>query len=247
MRIISLFIAIIYMVLPSLSYGQDDNRFVEITSPNTETSFLNVEGRARLAAVKVLTPHGHGSGSLFIINGNYIVFTAEHVVGTNAFVTIKSEEGEEIEAPVIYRDKSADIAAVMVKKMKTRTPMKFKLPRKEPGPGTNIFYSGYPAGHNLLSIRGVISGYSDNGKGAKSLIIFGYGWFGCSGSAIYDAKGHFIGILWGVDVLMSPFGIQVVEDLIWVSQSSRIDTHLLKKSICKDEYSEYRSSSSGCK
>jgi hypothetical protein len=231
----------------ALAQESGGSKFVEISNTNSEASFFNIGAKVRSAAVKVVTPGGHGSGTYMVYGGNHIVITAQHVVGSESFVHVNSESGESILAPVVYSDKSIDVAVILVGKMKTRSPMRFKEPRGISPPGTEIYYSGYPSSHNLLSIRGIVSGYASSKSDSDTLIVFGYGWFGCSGSGLYDSKSNFVGVLWGVDVRMSPFGRQVVEDLIWVTPASAIDKPALNEAICRDGNSEYRTSARICK
>lgn len=231
------FLIILFIfITPPHSFGdpkeglQSPVSFVEVV--NTEASLLNAESKVRAAAVKVVTETGHGSGTYVVFKGHHIVLTAAHVVRGFDSVIIRNENGSEVTSNVIYRDKVHDIAAILTGEIESGSPMKLKIPGTLPRPGTEIFYSGYPSSHNLLTIRGIISGYSGDNSSETGLIIFGYGWFGCSGSGIYDSRGNLIGILWGVDVRMFQFNEQVVEDLIWVSPSSRIDQDLLLSNIC---------------
>ena len=246
---IKLFMLIFISLFGTSAFAQESSgsRFTEISNTNSEASFFNIESRVRSAAVKVVTSTGHGSGTYMVYNGNHIVITAQHVTEQDSFVHINSESGESIFAPVVYTNEAIDVAVILVGKMSTRTPMKFKEARSISTPGTEIYYSGYPSNHNLLSIRGIVSGYANNNAVSDTLIVFGYGWFGCSGSGLYDSKGNFVGVLWGVDVKMSPFGPQVIEDLIWVTPSSAIDKLALKEAMCKDEYSEHRTSNRMCR
>jgi len=58
-----------------------------------------------------------------------------------------------------------------------------------------------------------------------------YGWFGCSGSVIYDTSGDIVGILWGVDIETRP-DYQVQENMIWVSPIQNIDMSLAISELC---------------
>lgn len=58
-----------------------------------------------------------------------------------------------------------------------------------------------------------------------------YGWFGCSGSVIYNKRGEIIGVLWGVDVEYHP-GIAVVEEMIWVIPIQKLDMKAVRENAC---------------
>jgi len=59
-----------------------------------------------------------------------------------------------------------------------------------------------------------------------------YGWFGCSGSVIYDTKGRQLGVLYGVDVEYYP-DIQVQENMIWVVPMSRLNIDNAITAFCQ--------------
>ena len=61
-----------------------------------------------------------------------------------------------------------------------------------------------------------MAGYEHQNNKGTQIILHTYGWFGCSGSVIYNAKGNLVGVLWGVDVEYIP-DYQVQENMIWVS------------------------------
>ena len=57
---------------------------------------------------------------------------------------------------------------------------------------------------------------------------------GCSGSGIYDENGRYVGVLWGVSVERTPFGIpQIIEDIIWVTPSNLIDENEILSGIIR--------------
>ena len=58
-----------------------------------------------------------------------------------------------------------------------------------------------------------------------------YGWFGSSGSVIYDTQGEIVGILWGVDIERYP-DLQVQENMIWVSPIQNLDMSLAIVELC---------------
>ena len=78
--------------------------------------------------------------------------------------------------------------------------MKWKI-REEIAPvGSSITYSGHPSWHNLLSFRGQVAGYELIPDKGQQIILQTYGYFGSSGSGVYDTDGYLVGILWGIDL-----------------------------------------------
>jgi len=188
-------------------------------------SMTHVEQQVRNAAVRVITPQGgHGSGSLIIYKGTQFVITAEHVaddeMGT-AYQLI--HQNESIAGILIYADEAHDIALLAIpRKFVTATPMKYNPIKRVLDVGSEITYSGFPSRHSLMTFRGRVAGYEHKGSKGTQIIVHTYGWFGCSGSVIYDEKGNLVGVLWGVDVVYRP-GYQVQEDMIWISPIANLN------------------------
>ena len=186
-----------------------------------ESNASSTEKYARNAAVKVTVPFtgGHGSGSYVKYKDIHIVITAQHVVngnlGASYLVTHKDESHIGV---LIYSNEEDDIGILYIATPFRHTePMKFRPLDETADVGTEIVYSGYPSHHKLMSFRGRVAGHEPNGteKPGKHIILQTYGWFGCSGSMIYDTRGRQVGVLYGVDVEYYP-DIQVQENMIWV-------------------------------
>ena len=105
--------------------------------------------------------------------------------------------------------------------------------------GTDIIYSGYPSNHKLMSFDGRIAGYADGGASGTQLIVNTYGWFGCSGSVIYNIKGKIIGVLYGVDIEYYP-NVQVNENMIWVAPIKALDIKEAIKPFCRGTIRNYK-------
>jgi len=212
-------------------------------SPNLPVDHLSVhhsssEKNIRAAAVRITVPFtgGHGSGSYIKYKDMYLVITAQHVVsgslGTSYLVSHKEESHV---ATLIYSDEVNDIALLYVGNPFRRIePMKFNPLKEAAVVGTEIFYSGYPSHHKLMSFTGRVAGYEPNGTPwpGKHIILQTYGWFGCSGSVIYNAKGQQVGVLYGVDVEYYP-DIQVQENMIWVVPIKEIKIDKALGAFCR--------------
>ena len=212
------FTMILFLCAP-MAYAGDYSPTVPVDHVKSSTS--SMEKEVRQAAVRVTVPFtgGHGSGSYIKYKDMYIVITAQHVtngaLGTNYLVSYKEESHLGV---LIYSDKTNDIAVLYIgNPFKQIEPMKFNPLEATADVGTEIVYSGYPSHHKLMSFRGRVAGHESNGTTApgKHIILHTYGWFGCSGSVIYDTKGRQVGVLYGVDVEYYP-DIQVQENMIWV-------------------------------
>ena len=190
----------------------------------------SVEKKVRESAVKILTPNGHGSGGLVKYKDLQLVITAQHVasdsLGTAYGLTTESEERIGVQ---IYADPLHDIAVILVPKVFDNTKgMKWKPVDTIAPVSTEITYSGYPSWHSLMTYRGRVAGYEVDPNAGTQIMLDTYGWFGCSGSLLYNADGKAIGVLWGIDVQR---GLPQ-ENMMWISPIQNLDIKLALKAYC---------------
>ena len=203
-------------------------------------SLSTIERKVRAAAVKVVTSGGHGSGTVVEYKDLTLVLTAKHVadgvLGSNYLV---ANEDEQRSAVLVYQSKEHDIAVLLVQKeFRYLKPMPWK-PTKSYDVGTDIVYSGHPSWHKLMSFEGRIVGYEQDPEAGTQLIVNTYGWFGCSGSGIYNTDGELVGILYGVDVQYA-YGAQIQENMIWVAPIKNINIDTALDAFCRGSVKEYR-------
>lgn len=232
--LIGLFFVSAHATVDSTPLTKSENDFVEV-SDSVNSSFTNVEKKVRAAAVKVVRFNGgHGSGSLIDYKGLPLVITAQHVtsdaIGTLYYIQSGSES---LLGVLIYSDAINDIAVLyMPTEFTNAAPMKYSPLEDISKVGDQIIYSAYPSSHDLLSFRGRVAGYENlQGRGTQ-IILHTYGWFGCSGSVVYDHKGNIVGVLWGVDLEHYP-STQAIEDIIWVSPIRNLNMDIALKVICE--------------
>lgn len=184
------------------------------------------EQRARTSAVKVrsLVDPGHGSGTYMVAHGRRIVVTAAHVVRSATVMAIDGRDGETVVGSVIFVDSRNDLAYLLVPEMETRTAVQYR-PHKlydERLIGTRITYTGFPSHHDLLTIRGYVAALEH-----KMVVTNMFGWFGASGSGVFDQRGRLVGVVSGIDV--GNIGIRIpLESIVWVAPVSQIDHAMLK-------------------
>lgn len=187
------------------------------------------ERRARTAAVKVksLVIEGHGSGTYMIMHRRRVVVTAAHVVRDETTMLIEARGDEAVIGRVIFRDEEADLAFLVVPEIKSRTAVRCnpQMAYDERLIGTDLTYTGFPSHHDLLTIRGYIASLEHD-----YIVTNMFGWFGSSGSGVFDQWGRFVGVVSGIDIgtFMMP---QPLEVIVWVAPVSRIDTEMLKVRI----------------
>lgn len=200
------------------------------TTTQIHSSYTVVEKDVRKAAVKVVTPDGHGSGSLIKYKDMTLVLTAQHVAdGELGSPYLVRTESEAQLAVLIHADPLNDIAVLyLTAQFEHAKPMRWKTKAAISRVGEEITYSGYPSWHSLLSFRGSIAGYELIPGRGQQIILQTYGYFGSSGSVIYDNEHNIVGVLWGVDVQRDG----VHENIVWVSPIQNLDIKLALKPLC---------------
>ena len=233
------------MLISTVAYASPEINTYTPEKPieNINADMPSIEKKVREAALKITAPFtgGHGSGSYIKYKDLHLVFTAQHVadgaLGMNYLTTYKQESHI---ATLIYSDPVNDIAVLYLRaEFRTVEPMKFNPLKLPANIGTSIIYSGYPSTHKLMSFTGRVAGYASGPGVGKEIILQTYGWFGCSGSVVYDTKGYIVGILYGVDVEYYP-GMQVQENLIWVAPINKMPIRKALKKMCDGWHGEKR-------
>ena len=200
----------------------------ELTFREAFDRLSNVSDRARAAAVKVINVgenfQAQGSGTIFKVDGQFIVITAAHVVQDAQSVIITTPDGLGYFGTPLMTNHELDYAILLVPEIAGRTPLRLRpLQEAQMRVGAHVTYTGFPNGHNLLSISGEISGMARG----EHLIMHSYAWPGSSGSCVFDNQGRLVGVLRAVDV-GTAFLPQIIEDIVWIVPAWRIDFSALR-------------------
>ena len=197
-----------------------------------------VEKRTRQASVKVksILQGGHGSGTYMVAYGRRIVATAAHVVRNESTMLIEGRKDEAVIGKVVYVNHDVDLAFLVVPEMKTRTAVRYRpqLRYNETLVGTNLTYTGFPSHHDLLTIRGYVAALEHN-----MIVANMFGWFGSSGSGVFDDQGRYVGCVSGIDMGRFGGGYRIpIEEIVWVAPITSIDQEILKSKILSSEVPE---------
>ena len=228
----------IFGLLVGFSAHATDNYKPRSPVEKVNRSLSMVEKKVRNAAVKVVTSGGHGT--VVEYKDVTLVLTAKHVAdGAIGMEYLIATEKEQRTAVLVYQSKEHDVAVLVLKNdFYHLKPMSWK-PAKKYDIGTDIVYSGHPSWHKLMSFQGRVVGYEQDSEAGTQLIVNTYGWFGCSGSGIYNTDGELVGILYGVDVQYT-FGVQIQENMIWVAPIKNININTALDAFCRGTIRNYK-------
>jgi len=157
------------------------------------------------------------SGTYLTAYGRYFVLTVNHGIQGPCELT-RVEASDEFVNCIKYIDLNArvDYALVEIEKLATRTPL--KVPRdvaKAPtdfAVMTTTYYTGFPNGAGPLTLDGKIIGY----MGGDFIYVKSYAWSGSSGAGVFASNGKLIGYVLALDVGYTEYGIDVLEDIVFV-------------------------------
>jgi len=233
-RLLSIIFGVLILVSPAYAQTiaapttQNENLTTQISNSLSVT-----ERKVRNASVRVLTGNGHGTGGLINYKGMHLVLTAHHVAdGSLGASYLLATESEHRMAVLVYKDPLNDMSLLYVpNEFEYAQPMRWRPRTELIDVGQTITYSGFPSWHSLLSFRGHVAGFETHPEAGRQIILQTYGWFGCSGSVIYDNDGKIIGVLWAVDVERRP-SFQVQENMIWVSPIQNLNIDLALTALC---------------
>ena len=189
--------------------------------------------KSLLSAVRIMSadPDGGGfatsSGTYFVAAGKHYVVTVLHgLMGPCDTTHISYEENFYDCKEFIAVDVNDDYAILEVEPIPTRTPIRIPthLPSEQGWKDSyailnQIVYTGYPNTLGPLTLRGDVVGFEDT----EYMYVFSYAWGGSSGSGVFDENGNYVGYIIAIDVGQTEFGIDVLENVVLVVPSFKID------------------------
>ena len=186
--------------------------------------------KSRLSAVRVMSlsedqeTFSAASGTYFTSGGRYYVLTVNHgIVGPCPLTKIKFENGYVKCLQYIILNPGIDYAIIEIEKLTGRTPI--KVPQDLPTTFrpyhimTPTYYTGFPNSAGPFTLSGNIIGY----LGTDFVYLQSYGWAGSSGAGVFTPNGDLIGYVLAVDVGYTDYGVDVLENIIFVVPVTNID------------------------
>jgi S1-C subfamily serine protease len=131
---------------------------------------------------------GHGSG---VYIGDEIIITAAHVTKGHAKVIVRSSDGMERPADVLWQNEKYDIAAIRAPAPVTAAHLACVSPKR----GDAVVAAGNPLDQDDVYVPGTIVGNErENGIGGKVVLTNAQLAPGMSGGPVYDPAGDVVGI-----------------------------------------------------
>ena len=163
------------------------------------------------------------SGTYFTYRGKYYVLTSAHGIinGCDKLMVMHFDETSKC-LKMLALNRELDYAIFEIEKVMSRKPIKIPQAlanwRRSYNLLDKIYYTGYPNSVGPTTWTGTISGYT-----GEYVIVQSYAWSGASGSGVFDETGELIGIIMALDVGMSEFGYQVLNNFVIVVPIWQVD------------------------
>ena len=179
------------------------------------------------------------SGTYITLNGKYYILTVNHGINgpcAHTKILVKEEfypckryvaSNERNDYVVMEVDEIPGRQAVEIPKRI----INFKQWKKAFAIMNHVFYTGYPNRRGPFTFDGKIIGYSERGM----FVINSFAWGGSSGAGVFTHDGILIGYVVALDIGVTEFGPDVLEDIVMVMPIFRVDWNAVAKSIEEGE------------
>lgn len=197
--------------------------------------------KSRLSAVRILAWSENmsnvsvSSGTYFRHAGRYFVLTVQHGLFAPSCSLIQIEIGGTLHTctAVIAYNTHTDYAILEVGKIADRKALRFPqdFVRRYGEWGrttaalTPLIYTGYPNTIGPVTLEGRVMGLS----GDEFVYLNSYAWSGSSGSGVFNLNGRLVGYIVAIDVGHTEYGYDVLENVILVVPTYKIDWSVLFK------------------
>jgi len=170
------------------------------------------------------------TGTYLTAYGRYFVLTVNHGIQGPCELTRIEASSEFVGCVRFIRlDSASDYAIVEIEKLESRTPLKIPTDLAKAPQNfaimTDVYYTGFPNGAGPLTLDGKIIGY----MGGEFIYIRSYAWSGSSGAGVFSAGGKLMGYILALDVGQTEFGIDVLEDVVFVVPITVVRWDALRK------------------
>ena len=223
-------------------YYEDENLSEIEFTPCVSQYSLGVSKAASSSVVLLVLQdgviRGHGSANYFYSGKNRFFITAAHnLLQGNQFL-IQENGGNQVRATPVYVELSSDVAILVANgPLESTTPVHLSFNRKSDLVANNVYYMGSPGQLRFAMAEGFVMW-----SNSDVIIMQSFGWFGASGSVVFDKGGRVVGILQGVYVDQHGLFEDVIEDVVYVQRIDFLSRKKLREIF--DSATEVRSGNS---
>lgn len=194
--------------LPTTSTSTSANPVANppLPAPVTAAGFSAFEQAA--LRVRNIGCGGIAVGSGFAISDHTFV-TNRHVVGGAALLQVSTFDGRDIDVTSVGSALIADLALVRTRET---LPATISLATANPALGAPVTAIGFPEGGPLTTTHGQVLGYAPDPVGWSSLPMLMNDapiQHGSSGSALLDASGHLVGVVYATSGHQAEYAVPV--------------------------------------
>ena len=213
-------------------YSDDEIHELEVSQISSEYNIgitKAIETSLKIISLKDGIAKGHGSGNLFHIGNHLFVLTATHVIEGANIIMVQEKNGKSVLAQVVYLNQYTDLAILMPMGQFTDTKSASYIINKEHDIlAKRLHYHGYPKNLEGMLITGFVS-QSDY----KKILMQSYGWFGASGSVVFDNAGRAVGVVHAISTQTNPMdGMPVLsETIVVVNRTYDLSRKTIRESL----------------
>jgi hypothetical protein len=167
------------------------------------------------------------TGTYFVANSKPYVVTVHHGIHgpCGLIVVLHDDEGYSCKEYTLVDKENDYVIMEMETLLSNRTPV--QIPADLPHGGewkpsysilNGIIYTGYPNTVGPLTLRGDVIGYGD-----EYVYVFSHAYGGASGSGVFTHDGKYIGYVVAIDVGVTEWGPDVLENIVIVAPAFNVD------------------------
>jgi len=216
------------------------NHVVHEPPPNVDrSSAATAITKSRLSAVKVRSTtlnffegSSTTTGTYFKVKDRHYIITVHHGIIGPCWLLDVVHEGTQVECKkYIKLDELRDYAIIELEEpFPNRKPI--LIPHDLPHGAqwrhsysilNKIIYTGYPNTIGPLTLRGDVVGYASN----EQIYIFSHAYGGASGSGVFTQSGKYIGYVTAIDVGVTDWGIDILENIVLVAPAFNVDWNIV--------------------
>jgi|TARA_R110001592_G_scaffold187250_16_gene431969 S1-C subfamily serine protease len=213
-------------------YSDDEIHELEVSQISSEYNIgitKAIETSVKIISLNDGFAKGHGSGNLFHIGNHLFVLTATHVIEGSDIIMLQEKNGKSVLGRVVYSNQYTDLAILMPMGQFTDTKSTSYIVSKEHDIlAKRLHYYGYPKNLEGMLLTGFVSQ-----SNYKKILMQSYGWFGASGSVVFDNAGRTVGVVHAISTQISPMdGMPVLsESIVVVCRAYDLSRKTIRESL----------------